>query len=113
MNNRRIIGIGETVLDVIFRNDQPMAAVPGGSAFNAMVSLGRSVGMENPEIPILMITETGDDHIGDIIVKFMRDNNISTDAVTRNKGNLISQWLFSTKRTMRNMSFTRITPTQV
>ena len=86
MNNRRIIGIGETVLDVIFRNDQPMAAVPGGSAFNAMVSLGRSVGMENPEIPILMITETGDDHIGDIIVKFMRDNNISTDAVTRNKG---------------------------
>ena len=84
MSNRRIIGIGETVLDVIFRNDQPLAAVPGGSAFNAMVSLGRSVGRERPDIPIMMITETGDDHIGDIIVNFMRQNNISTNAVTRN-----------------------------
>ena len=85
MGNRRIFGIGETVLDVIFRNDQPTAAVPGGSAFNAIISLGRSVGIKYPEIPILMITETGDDHIGDIIVKFMRDNNVSVDAVTRNK----------------------------
>lgn len=85
MGNRRIIGIGETVLDVIFRNDQPTAAVPGGSAFNAIISLGRSVGTKYPNIPILMITETGDDHIGDIIVNFMRDNHVSTDAVTRNK----------------------------
>lgn len=86
MTNRKIIGIGETVLDIIFRNDQPMAAVPGGSAFNAMISLGRSVGVERPEIPILMITETGDDHIGNIVMNFMRDNHVSTSAVTRNKG---------------------------
>lgn len=83
---RKIFGIGETVLDVIFKNDQPTAAVPGGSTFNAMISLGRSVGVKYPEIPILMITETGDDHIGDIVVNFMRANNVSTDAVTRNKG---------------------------
>lgn len=83
---RKIYGIGETVLDVIFKNDQPTAAVPGGSTFNAMISLGRSVGVKYPEIPILMITETGDDHIGDIVVNFMRANNVSTDAVTRNKG---------------------------
>lgn len=83
---RKIFGIGETVLDVIFKNDQPTAAVPGGSTFNAMISLGRSVGVKYPEIPILMITETGDDHIGDIVVNFMHENNVSTDAVTRNKG---------------------------
>lgn len=83
---RRIIGIGETVLDVIFKNDQPTAAVPGGSAFNAMISLGRSVGLKYPDIPILMVTETGDDHIGDIVVNFMRENHVSTDAVTRNEG---------------------------
>ena len=83
---RKIFGIGETVLDVIFKNDQPTAAVPGGSTFNAMISLGRSVGVKYPEIPILMITETGDDHIGDIVITFMRDNHVSTDAVTRNKG---------------------------
>ena len=36
---RKIIGIGETVLDIIFKGDQPMAAVPGGSTFNCLVSL--------------------------------------------------------------------------
>lgn len=42
---KNIIGIGETVLDVIFRNDNPTAAVPGGSTFNAMISLGGLSGM--------------------------------------------------------------------
>lgn len=27
---RKIIGIGETILDIIFRNNQPSHAVPGG-----------------------------------------------------------------------------------
>ena len=36
-----IVGIGETILDIIFKNDQPVAAVPGGSTFNALISLGR------------------------------------------------------------------------
>lgn len=36
---RKVIGIGETVLDIIFRDEQPISAVPGGSTFNAMVSL--------------------------------------------------------------------------
>lgn len=31
---RKIIGIGETILDIIFRNNQPSHAVPGGSTFN-------------------------------------------------------------------------------
>ena len=38
---RKVIGIGETILDIIFRGDQPSAAVPGGSVFNGIVSLGR------------------------------------------------------------------------
>ena len=83
---RRLIGIGETVLDVIFKNDQPSAAVPGGSTFNAMISLGRTIGVKHPENQILMITETGDDHIGDIIVNFMQENHVSTQGVTRNQG---------------------------
>lgn len=83
---RKIIGIGETVLDVIFKNDQPTAAVPGGSTFNAMISIGRTIGVQHPETPILMVTETGDDHIGDIIVNFMLNNHVSADAVTRNTG---------------------------
>ena len=27
---RKVFGIGETILDIIFRNDQPQKAVPGG-----------------------------------------------------------------------------------
>ena len=81
-----MIGIGETVLDVIFKNDQPSAAVPGGSTFNAMISLGRTAGVQIPDLDILMVTETGDDHIGDIIVDFMRRNHVSDNAVTRNRG---------------------------
>ena len=55
---RKVIGIGETVLDIIFKGDQPIQAVPGGSAFNAVISLGR-VG-----VPTAFISETGNDRIG-------------------------------------------------
>lgn len=72
-----IIGIGETILDIIFKNDKPQAAVPGGSTFNAIISLGR-VGAR-----CSMITETGDDHIADIIVRFMQENNVDVAYVNR------------------------------
>lgn len=85
---RNIIGIGETVLDIIFRSDQPQKAVPGGSTFNAMISLGRVFQHTSVEKRprVAMITETGDDHIGQIITDFMRENHVSTDLVTINQG---------------------------
>ena len=84
---RKIIGIGETVLDVIFRNDRPQDAIPGGSTFNAMISLGRTLRKApGAQVPVRMVTETGDDHIGDIILSFMRENGVDTSAVTRNPG---------------------------
>ena len=52
---RKVIGIGETILDIIFKNEQPTAAVPGGSTFNGIISLGRL------GLPVTMITETGND----------------------------------------------------
>lgn len=72
---RKVIGIGETILDIIFRDEQPTVAVPGGSVFNGIVSLGRT------GIPIYFISETGNDRVGNIILRFMRDNNISTDHI--------------------------------
>lgn len=77
---RKIIGVGETVLDIIFKNDQPVKAVPGGSAFNAIVSIGRT------GTPCVMATEVGDDHVGDIVTDFLRDNNVDTSYVFRSKG---------------------------
>ena len=38
---RKVIGIGETILYIIFNYDQPLTAVPGGSVFYGLVSLGR------------------------------------------------------------------------
>lgn len=72
---RKVIGIGETILDIIFQGDQPTAAVPGGSVFNGIVSLGRM------GINVCFISETGNDRVGNMILKFMRENNIPTEHV--------------------------------
>ena len=72
---RRVIGIGETILDILFKNNQPTVAVPGGSVFNGLVSLGRA------GANVTFISEVGGDHVGDIILNFMKDNGISTDSV--------------------------------
>jgi len=70
---RKIIGIGETILDILFKENQPTVALPGGSTFNAMVSLGRL------NVPATFISETGDDKVGKIIRDFMTENNLTTD----------------------------------
>ena len=72
---RKVIGIGETILDIIFRDEQPSAAVPGGSVFNGIVSLGRT------GVPVCFISETGNDRVGNLILRFMRENHIPTDHV--------------------------------
>ena len=55
---RRVIGIGETILDILFKNNQPTVAVPGGSVFNGLVSLGRA------GANVTFISEVGGDHVG-------------------------------------------------
>lgn len=72
---RKVFGIGETILDIIFKGDQPHAAVPGGSVFNGLVSLGR-IG-----VPVSFISEIGNDRVGSIIRSFMEKNNISTELI--------------------------------
>lgn len=74
---KRVIGIGETVLDILFKDDQPQKAVPGGSTFNSIVSLGRA------GVPCVMVTEVGGDHIGDIICRYLQDNGVSSEYVCR------------------------------
>lgn len=72
---RKVIGIGETVLDIIFKNGQPIGAVPGGSVFNGVISLGRA------GIPAAFISEAGNDRVGDHIIGFMRENGVNADNV--------------------------------
>lgn len=79
MTKNRVIGIGETVLDILFKDDQPQKAVPGGSTFNSIVSLGRA------GVPCAMVTEAGGDHIGDIICRYLQDNGVSSEYVCRHE----------------------------
>ena len=71
----RVIGIGETVLDILFKNDQPQKAVPGGSTFNSIVSLGRA------GVPCALVTEVGGDHVGELICHYLVKNGVSTEYV--------------------------------
>lgn len=68
------------MLDILFKNDQPQKAVPGGSTFNSIVSLGRA------GVPCAMVSEVGSDHIGDMICSFLQSNGVSSEYVCRHQG---------------------------
>ena len=72
---RKVIGIGETVLDIIFKNGQPIGAVPGGSVFNGIISLGRC------GVNASFISETGNDRVGRQIIGFLQENGVNADSV--------------------------------
>lgn len=74
---RSVFGIGETILDIIFKEGQPYKAVPGGSVFNGLISLGRL------QVPVTFISELGKDQVGDLILRFMEQNHISTRYIDR------------------------------
>lgn len=99
----KIVGIGETVFDIVFKDGKPQAAVPGGSVFNAIISLGRTAGTiasgsaagvsasggtvasstaasstaAGCAAPrVIMATQMGKDNVAEIITGFMRRNNV-------------------------------------
>jgi len=74
---RRVYAIGETVLDIIFKDGQPQAAKPGGSSLNAAVTLGR-LGMD-----VEFIGEYGEDPVGDLVDHFLKENKVGTQFVSR------------------------------
>ena len=72
---RKVIGIGETILDIIFKDEQPIGAVPGGSVFNGVISLGRA------GVKAAFISETGNDRVGRKIIKFLEDNHVDASSM--------------------------------
>jgi len=64
--------IGETVYDIIFKNECPASGTPGGAMLNTSITLGR-IG-----IPIHFISEVGYDRIGSGILSFLKENGVST-----------------------------------
>jgi fructokinase len=73
----RIYAVGETVFDIIFKDFQPEAAKPGGSSFNAAISLGRL------GLPVSFISEVGNDRLGKYILNFLSENGVNNEYVVR------------------------------
>ena len=73
---RKIIGIGETILDILFKEGVAATSVPGGSTFNSMISLGR-VG-----VPACFVSEIGGDKVGSIVRTFLTDNGVDDRFLT-------------------------------
>lgn len=63
------------MLDIIFKNDQPIGAVPGGSVFNGIISLGRA------GVSATFISEAGNDRVGKHIIGFLKDNGVNADNI--------------------------------
>ena len=70
---RKIVGVGESILDILFRGGQPVAAVSGGSSFNSIISVGRA------GVPCMFVGYTGADIVGQQTVDFLHSNGVGTD----------------------------------
>ena len=77
LNMRMIYTIGETVLDILFKNKLPVTAKAGGACLNSAVTLGRL------KLPVSFIGEYGLDEVGNIIDQFLKANHVSTQHVYR------------------------------
>ena len=72
-NSRKVVGVGETILDILFRDGQPVAAVPGGSSFNSIISVGRA------GVPCTFVGYIGADIVGQQTIDFLRSNSVGTE----------------------------------
>lgn len=72
-----IAGLGETIYDILFdAAGRPLSAHPGGSVYNALISLVRD-GQQ-----AVFVGETGDDLLGHRIAEFLQLNRIDTSCLT-------------------------------
>jgi fructokinase len=103
--NNTIYCIGEVVYDIIFRDDQPLAASAGGAMLNSAVSLGRS------GVPVSFIGECGTDRAGEMIADFLQKNSVNTNFLQRpdNTQTIISL-AFLNKKKEASYSFYRSEP---
>ncbi len=97
---RKIYAIGETLLDIIFKNDQPQTAKPGGAMLNSVVSMGR-IGL-----PVYFISEYGKDDTGTLVDRFLMENGVNTKSVNRyDDGNTSLALAFLNERNDANYTF--------
>ena len=76
--NRQIYTIGETVFDIIFKDNVPNHGNPGGSVLNSAVTLGR-LGLK----PIFL-SDFCNDLIGQVIKTFLKENSVTSKPIIIN-----------------------------
>lgn len=74
---RKIIAIGESVLDTVFENRQPVKAFVGGRIANAAASLGML------GIHVSMVSECCTDIVGDTIIDFFNRHQVDVKSIDR------------------------------
>jgi fructokinase len=75
----KIYTLGESLLELIFKNGQQIKAIAGGSAINTAVSLGRL------GLPVNILSEFGLDDDGVKLEEFFSQNSVGLDYVYRHK----------------------------
>lgn len=74
---RKIIAIGESVLDTVFSGSRPLRSFVGGRIANAVASLG-AIGIQ-----AYMVSECGMDNVGNIVVDFFEKHNVDVKSIDR------------------------------
>ena len=74
---RKIITIGESILDTIYQNQQPVCSFIGGRVSNASAALG------DLGLPVSMVSECCTDKVGDWVVDFFEKHHVDTKSIDR------------------------------
>ncbi len=74
---KKVIAIGQSVLDIIHLDGRPTASFTGGRIANMAASLGRC------GISVEYVSECATDSVGDMIVDFLKRNGVGTASVDR------------------------------
>jgi fructokinase len=73
--NRKVFTIGESLLDIIFVNDESATVSVGGSLLNTSISLAKSGNS------VSLISETGNDYAGKLILNSLKSSGIDTSNI--------------------------------
>jgi len=74
---KKIIAIGESVLDTTFSGNQPTRSFMGGRIANTAAIVG-SMGL-----PVAMVSECGADRVGDIIIDYLTRHHVDVTSIDR------------------------------
>ena len=74
---RKIIAIGESVLDTLYKGNQPVKAFMGGRIANAAAIMGVM------GLPATMVSECCADRVGDIIIDYLTRHNVNINSIDR------------------------------